>query len=566
MGSELRFLIEATDPDLGTTLSFAASDLPEGATVDPDTGEFVWTPGPGQAGIYTVGLHVSDSVTTSSQAIVILADLELPPPAVTVELTPSFPALEGDVVLVHAIADSLADIVDLTVTFDGTPLALDDDGRALITAPLPGKYVIEGTATDADGLVGSVTTVLKVRDASDQQPPLVALAAATEGPEIPDGVILGSVLDDNLDSWTLEIRRFDEAEYHVLATGDATVNNAALATLDVQDMPNGFYQLRLTARDIGRRVSRAETVIEVRSDEKRAFLTIQSDLTVTVGDVVVDVARGYDSSRREREGDLGYGWRFLHREVDLRSSVPPTGYENQGLYAPYREGTRVYLATPDNQELAFQFQPQRQTEPGLVFYAPFWQPLETVATGWTLHTEDLRLMRGGNMFFEHETGRPYNPSSPFFAGTDFVLTAPDGTRYEIDAQLGIISQTDTNGNTVYIGDSGIAATSGQSVQLVYDGQGRVARLVAPDGRTVIYQYDAAGNLLAVREPATGQTDRFGYDALRSAPAPLHRNGGRQRDRCAVFGQRATAHRTPVGRSGSSGVIRGPRHRWQFVRR
>ncbi len=305
----------------------------------------------------------------------------------------------------------------------------------------------------------------------------------------------------------------DEAEYHVLATGDATVNNAALATLDVQDMPNGFYQLRLTARDIGRRVSRAETVIEVRSDEKRAFLTIQSDLTVTVGDVVVNVARGYDSSRREREGDLGYGWRFLHREVDLRSSVPPTGYENQGLYAPYREGTRVYLATPDNQELAFQFQPQRQTEPGLVFYTPFWQPLETVATGWTLHTEDLRLMRGGNMFFEHETGRPYNPSSPFFTGTDFVLTAPDGTRYEIDAQLGIISQTDTNGNTVYIGDSGIAATSGQSVQLVYDGQGRVARLVAPDGRTVIYQYDAAGNLLAVREPATGQTDRFGYDAL-----------------------------------------------------
>ncbi len=123
MGNELRFLIEATDPDLGTTLSFAASDLPEGATVDPDTGEFVWTPGPGQAGIYTVGLHVSDSVTTSSQAIVILADIELPAPAVTVELTPSFPALEGDIVLVHAIADSLADIVDLVVTFDGTPLA-----------------------------------------------------------------------------------------------------------------------------------------------------------------------------------------------------------------------------------------------------------------------------------------------------------------------------------------------------------------------------------------------------------------------------------------------------------
>ena len=47
LGEELRFLIQAQDPDQGATLTYGASGLPDGATVDPITGEFVWTPGPG---------------------------------------------------------------------------------------------------------------------------------------------------------------------------------------------------------------------------------------------------------------------------------------------------------------------------------------------------------------------------------------------------------------------------------------------------------------------------------------------------------------------------------------
>lgn len=60
LGSELRFFIQATDPDLNTTLTYFGSNLPEGASLDPNTGEFVWAPGPGQAGEHVVALHVSD--------------------------------------------------------------------------------------------------------------------------------------------------------------------------------------------------------------------------------------------------------------------------------------------------------------------------------------------------------------------------------------------------------------------------------------------------------------------------------------------------------------------------
>ncbi len=53
----------------------------------------------------------------SKADFLILAAVELPPPAVTVLLTPSFPAQPGDSVLVNAIADNLADIVNLDDAF-----------------------------------------------------------------------------------------------------------------------------------------------------------------------------------------------------------------------------------------------------------------------------------------------------------------------------------------------------------------------------------------------------------------------------------------------------------------
>lgn len=511
LGDELRFFVDATDPDAGTTLAYSAACLPEGATVDPATGEFVWAPGPGQQGEYVVRLEAGDGEATSSQAVVILAAIELPAPAVTIELTPSFPALPGAPVLVHAIADSLADIVELIVTFDGVELELDSYGRAEIVAPDPGKYVVQATATDADGLVGTAINVLKVRKLDDQDAPVVELAAAKAGPLIPDGAIAGTVRDENLDSWTLQMRLLGEDQFHVIASGDAPIENGLLTQLDVQDMPNGFYQLRLTAQDIGRRIARTEAIVEVRSDEKRSFQLTETDLSVVLAGVGVDVARAYDSTRRDVEGKLGYGWRLAGREVDFRAGVRETGHEAQGLYLPYREGTRVYLATPDGQDAGFTFRARRHVEPGVVYYTPVWKPIDGDAGGWTLRTEDQRLMRGGDLFFEHATGRPYNPLSPFFEGVDFVLTSPTGVRYGVDAALGIVSQTNTEGQTVYVGDSGIVATSGEAVQFMYDGHGRISRILAPDGTALVYRYDADGNLVSVRQPGTGDTQRFGYD-------------------------------------------------------
>ena len=56
------FTVSASDPDLpANTLTFSASGLPDGATFDPATRQFSWTPSESQGpGSYQVTFVVSD--------------------------------------------------------------------------------------------------------------------------------------------------------------------------------------------------------------------------------------------------------------------------------------------------------------------------------------------------------------------------------------------------------------------------------------------------------------------------------------------------------------------------
>ena len=89
-----------------------------------------------------VTFQVNDGAATSSQSVLIRAAVTPELPKVTIELTPSFPALPGQSVLVHAIADSLADITGVTLSIDGQPVTLDSEGRGTVVAGGPGKMLV----------------------------------------------------------------------------------------------------------------------------------------------------------------------------------------------------------------------------------------------------------------------------------------------------------------------------------------------------------------------------------------------------------------------------------------
>src|SRR5207302_3345572 len=69
-GSLLTFTVAATDAD-GDALTYSASGLPAGASFDPASKTFSWTPGFDQAGPYSVIFTASDGTLTASETVVI---------------------------------------------------------------------------------------------------------------------------------------------------------------------------------------------------------------------------------------------------------------------------------------------------------------------------------------------------------------------------------------------------------------------------------------------------------------------------------------------------------------
>ncbi|NOT63534.1 MAG: tandem-95 repeat protein, partial [Acidobacteria bacterium] len=60
-GQLLSFTVTASDPDAGQTITLTATNLPEGAQFNQQTGAFTWTPGFAQAGNYTVNFTATDN-------------------------------------------------------------------------------------------------------------------------------------------------------------------------------------------------------------------------------------------------------------------------------------------------------------------------------------------------------------------------------------------------------------------------------------------------------------------------------------------------------------------------
>jgi len=80
-GSPLTFTISGSDPD-GNSLTYSTSQLPSGATFDPTTQTFSWTPDYTQAGIYSVVFSVSDGSLSTSENVVITVN-DVPAPVLT---------------------------------------------------------------------------------------------------------------------------------------------------------------------------------------------------------------------------------------------------------------------------------------------------------------------------------------------------------------------------------------------------------------------------------------------------------------------------------------------------
>src|SRR5262249_41297485 len=120
-------------------------------------------------------------------------------------------------------------------------------------------------------------------------------------------------------------------------------------------------------------------------------------------------------------------------------------------------------------------------------------------------------------------------AADLYPGPEYTLMAPDGTVYHLGTARGVMDMVRPDGVSLVFSSSGITASTGESIQFVNDASGRITSIIAPDGTRGTYTYDGAGNLVAGRNLAAGQSSRYGYQAgpvhpLTQAVAPASGTG------------------------------------------
>ncbi len=560
LGQLLIFSAAGTNPNVGSTLTYSAQGLPQGASLDPNTGLVSWIPGPAQAGDYVVRFTASDGILSTTQSVLIEAAVTPTPPSVTIVLSPNYPVAQGTVVTVHAIASSVAPITGVTLTLNGQPVTLDATGKGQITAGPPGLMNLQAVATDADGLTGSTTAVLKILDPTDTTAPVVSLdPSLSQSPLTSVTTVNGTVAGGNLDSWSLAMATLGSENFTTIATGTAPVSDGELAQIDPSTLANGFYVLQLTATSIAGLRSVTTTQIEVDTSSKPSAVQVgDTDLTVTLDGTTVNLARAYNSIAPAGVSSFGPGWSLVSRDVFLQTSLAPTGEESLGVYPAMQQGTRLYLTLPNGTRAGFTFEPVAVNLPdqpsNLTYFYPAWQ----ADTGVTYQLSSVKtlLVRGGNDYYDQATGRSYNPSDPFFGPTGYTLTAPDDSQELIGAN-GIAELITASGSVLRVSSSGITAADGETIRFVEGAQGRIIAAQAPSGETINYVYATTGQLAEVVSSTRGVLYRYGYDAtLGTLNAAARAAGGKR----GVPGRPAAPGRAPHRRFRRCGTVRPAPHR------
>jgi len=192
-GSILSFMVDAYDPDLPfDTLAFTLDEGPEGATIDPATGFFSWTPGDGPA-LESVTVRVTDgSDLTSAGTFNIVVENVAP---VITQLVSSAPevgdAKPGDTV---SVAGNFTDpgILD-------THSALIDWGDGMVTEALINETSHSFSDTHAYATGGIFDIVVKLSD-DDLGTTEQKTAALVTGTRVKDGElqVVGTRGNDDL--------------------------------------------------------------------------------------------------------------------------------------------------------------------------------------------------------------------------------------------------------------------------------------------------------------------------------------------------------------------------------
>ncbi len=473
-------------------------------------------------GTYTFTATATDPVghvTVATATVEAIGVPDTQPPTVLLTATPRTVLPTNPVTLQVTATDDVA-VISTSLTVNGTPVVLDVDGNATYTPPVLGDYTAEARAVDPTGNETVESLVFRAVDGSgDTDFPVVAITAP---PEL-DGLsglvpFIGTAQDATLLNYVLEFASHDSGSFAEFARGDFDVVDDVLGSLDTSLLENGFYDVRLTATDINGRVSSTplrQYIVE--GENKPGVFTMDfMDMQLSVSGISITVMRGYDSRRRGTSGDFGHGWDL---EV-VKQGVYENNVETGAGWATHYTGGFVNLPCGSASESLDHITEVRFSDTEFYRFVP------------TVDLTGAFLGGGyceGYVGFTQVGGVPGASLTPI--GDNYVvcgqgdcvdlnfnvyepdvvrLTTLDGREFDVHMQNGVTRIADTNGNVLSISSSGVTHSSGQSISIARDGQGRITAITDPLGNAVSYAYDGAGDLVSVTD-RNGNTATLAYD-------------------------------------------------------
>ena len=174
-GEPLELTLAGTDPD-GDPVHFAASGLPAGASIDPLTQQFRWTPGYDQAGDHTIHLTVSDAAAAADGQIEISVTETNRPPRL---VAPSPPIGRENQLLEFRVDGGDPDGGATILTATGLPDAATLDAATGQFRWNPGfddagSYTVDLTLADPHGASDTVSVPIIVDNVN--RPPTLDVA------------------------------------------------------------------------------------------------------------------------------------------------------------------------------------------------------------------------------------------------------------------------------------------------------------------------------------------------------------------------------------------------------
>ena len=243
--SKLALNITATDADIPTdTLSYSATNLPTGASINASTGILTWTPTESQDGRYTIQVTVSDGTSTDSQSFTITVQEVNSPPILTTISNQTIQELSKLILNITATdADVPTDTLSYSATNLPTGASINASTGTLTWTPTEsqdGRYTIQvtvsdGTSTDSQSFTITVQEV--------NSPPILTTISNQTIQELSKLILNITATDADVPTDTLSYSATN------LPTGASINASTGTLTWTPTESQDGRYTIQVTVSD-----------------------------------------------------------------------------------------------------------------------------------------------------------------------------------------------------------------------------------------------------------------------------------------------------------------------------